>query len=208
MRRFFAQGRPRRPARPFPQSAPCPKRQPGQPQGTDHDRTRNHPGADCRAWAEARRICARAEHHRARADIYRTGHLFGDVERALFLQIVEEMAAHPAHHRTSGDLRAGRECGRGRYRRRAGGGLQDGKPQPPQLHRAASGRCHRRGRHFARCLHHGRAAHCGDECAQLRRAVASQDRASGQGRGRRRGRLRQCLWRADRGRRGAVPPRL
>ena len=38
------------------------------------------------------------------------------------------------------------------------GGLQDGDPQPPQLHRAVPGRGHRRRRHPARRLHHGRAA--------------------------------------------------
>jgi hypothetical protein len=65
------------------------------------------------------------------ADLHRTGHLFGDVERALFLQIVEEMAAHPAHHRAAGDLRAGRKRGRRGYRRWSGGHLQDGSHNHP-----------------------------------------------------------------------------
>ena len=46
--------------------------------------------------------------------------------------------------------------------------VQDGEPQPPELHRALSGRGHRRRRHPARRLHHGRAA---DRLPQ--RAVAS-----------------------------------
>ena len=57
-----------------------------------------------------------------------------------------------------GDPGAGRECRRHRYRRRAGGRLQDGEPQPSLLHRALSGRGDRRRRHPARRLHHGRAA--------------------------------------------------
>jgi hypothetical protein len=69
----------------------------------------------------------------------------------------------------------GRERRRRRYRRRAGGGLQDGEPQPPLLHRALPGRGDRRGRHPARRLHHGRAAHRGDERAELRRAGPPQD---------------------------------
>ena len=36
--------------------------------------------------------------------------------------------------------------------------LQDGEPQPSELHRALSGRGDRRRRHHARRLHHGRAA--------------------------------------------------
>ena len=41
-------------------------------------------------------------------------------------------------------------------------------PQPPQLHRALPGRGHRRGRHSARHLHHGRAPAGGDGFAALR----------------------------------------
>ena len=46
--------------------------------------------------------------------------------------------------------------------------VQDGEPQPPELHRALSGRGDRRRRHPARRVHHGRAA---DRLPQ--RAVAS-----------------------------------
>jgi hypothetical protein len=52
----------------------------------------------------------------ASAKFHRTGHLLGHVERALLLQIVEEMAADAADDRATGDLRAGRECRCCRYR--------------------------------------------------------------------------------------------
>ena len=42
-----------------------------------------------------------------------------------------------------GALRPGRERGRGRHRRRHGRRLQDGEPQPPELHRALPGCGHR-----------------------------------------------------------------
>ncbi len=64
----------------------------------------------------------------------------------------------------------GRERRRGRYRRRAGRHLQDGEPQPPELHRALPGRRHRRRRHPARRVHHGRAADRQPERAALRRS--------------------------------------
>ena len=105
------------------------------------------------------------------ADADRARHLLGDVERALLLQVVEEVAAHAADHRPAGDLRPRRERRRRRHRRRPGAGLQDGEPQPPLLHRALPGRGDRRRRHPARRLHHGRAADRGDE-----RAVASASR--------------------------------
>ena len=66
------------------------------------------------------------------------------------------------------DPGAGRERRRHRHRRRARLRVQDGEPQPPELHRALSGRGDRRRRHPARRLHHGRAA---DRLPQ--RAVAS-----------------------------------
>ena len=46
--------------------------------------------------------------------------------------------------------------------------VQDRIAQPSQLHRAVSGRGHRRRRHSARHLHHGRAAHRGAGFAALR----------------------------------------
>ena len=73
------------------------------------------------------------DHHRAR-------HRLGDVERALLLQILEEMAEDAADHRAPGHPGPGRKCRRHRYRRRPGHRLQDGEPQPSLLHRALSGR--------------------------------------------------------------------
>ena len=64
----------------------------------------------------------------------------------------------------------------------------------PVLHRALSGRGDRRGRHHARRLHHGRAAHRDDERAALRRAGPSQDPASGVGRGRRASAAMAIAW--------------
>jgi hypothetical protein len=52
---------------------------------------------DRRPRAETGRIRPDPRDHRARTDLHRAGHLLGDVERALFLQVLEEMAAHPAH---------------------------------------------------------------------------------------------------------------
>ncbi len=112
------------------------------------------------------------------------------------------MAAHAADDRPAGDPGSGRERRRGRHRRRRLRGLQDGEPQPPVLHRAVSGCGDRRRRHFARRLHHGRAADRGDERAALRRAGSSEDQTSGRGRRVRRRRLRQFLRRADGRRRG------
>ena len=43
--------------------------------------------------------------------------------------------------------------------------VQDGEPQPPELHRALSGRGDRRRRHPARRVHHGRAADRLPQCA-------------------------------------------
>ncbi len=74
---------------------------------------------------------------------------------------------------TAGRARApgpGENAGRGRHRRRAGVRLQDRVAQPPQRHRAVPGRGHRRRRHHARHLHHGRAAQsrCSTRCASAR----------------------------------------
>ena len=90
-----------------------------------------------------------------------------------------------------------RECRRDRHRRWIGHRLQDGKPQPSVLHRALSGRDDRGGRHPARCLHHGRAAHRRAQRPALRRAGPSAH-APACGRCRRRYRgLRQLVRRAD-----------
>ena len=73
-------------------------------------------------------------------------------------KILAHPSARAADQGAVGDPGAGRECRRDRHRRRPGGRVQDGEPQPPELHRAVSGRDHRRRRHLARRVHHGRAA--------------------------------------------------
>ena len=110
-----------------------------------------------------------------------------------------------AHQGALGDPGAGRERRRHRHRRRARLRVQDGEPQPPELHRALSGRDHRRRRHPARRLHHGRAADRLPQRAVVRRAVASEDAPARRRRGRGHRRLRQFLRRADGRRRGALP---
>ena len=85
------------------------------------------------------------------------------------------LAAAVADQGAVGDPRPGRERRRGRYRRRPGRRLQDGEPQPPELHRALPGRGDRRRRHPARRLHHGRAADRQPERAALRPARQPDD---------------------------------
>ena len=174
------------------------------PKGDGHGRTGDHRKPHRCAWPHGRGICDDSRYHRPRPLLHRTRHLLGDVERALLLQIVEEVVADAADRGAAGHLRARRERGRRRHRRRSGGGLQDGEPQPPQLHRALPGSGDRGGRHPARRLHHGCAPHRGDELAELRRALAPQDPPPRRGRGRGHRRLRQRLRRAHRGRRGEV----
>ena len=82
---------------------------------------------------------------------------------------------------TTGRARAAgarRERGHRRPRRRSRAGLQDREPQPPVVHRALPGRGHRRGRHPARHLHHGRAAHRHPRLAALRRPRRSARRGA------------------------------
>ena len=161
-----------------------------------------------RARADARRVPAAARHPRPRAVAHGARHLLGDVERALLLQVVARLAQDAAHQGPAGDPGPGRERRRGRHRRRRCRRLQDGEPQPPLLHRALPGCGHRRRRHHARRVHHGRAARRQPQCAALRRSEPSQDAPS---RGRRGGghrRLRQLHGRADGRRRDQLRPRL
>src|SRR6056297_2751973 len=65
----------------------------------------HHRRPDRRTRDQRRRIRRNPEHHGTRADLHGTRHLLCDVERALFLQVVEEMAAHPADRRPASDLR-------------------------------------------------------------------------------------------------------
>ena len=96
-----------------------------------------------------------------------------------------------------GHPRPRRKRRRGGDRRRAGGDLQDGKPQPPQLHRALSGRGDRRGRHSARRVHHGRPSHRQPERFALRQPGQCSDSADRGWCGARHRRLRQLRRRAD-----------
>ncbi len=95
---------------------------------------------------------------------------------------------------TTGPPRPGQgrrgKCRRHRHRRRLGHRLQDGIAQPPERGRAFPGRGHRRRRHPARHLHHGRAARLPDELAALRRYPARQGQLLDQPPPARRGRLR------------------
>ena len=107
---------------------------------------------------------------RPRAHLHGTRHLQRDVERALLLQELAHSFEEAAHAQQAGAARAGRERRHHRHRRRLRDRVQDRIAQSSQLHRAVSGRGHRRGRHSARHFHHGRAAHRGDGRAALRPA--------------------------------------
>src|SRR3546814_9863154 len=73
---------------------------------------------------------------RSLAEPHRTRHLFGHVVGALLLQVLAHPPRQAADRGPLGDPGPRRERGRDRYRRRAGRDLQDGKPQPPELHRS------------------------------------------------------------------------
>ena len=160
----------------------------------------DHARAGRRARAEHGRVRAHRAGHWPRTQPDRARHLLGDVERTLLLQVVPGVAAEAAHRGALGHLRAGGERRRGGYRRWPSGGLQDGEPQPPVVHRALSGGGDRRRRHPARRVHHGCKARSEPRCAPLRRAGPPQDPPSGSGRGRGHRRLWQLHRRADRGR--------
>ena len=96
-----------------------------------------------------------------------------------------------ADHRPARAAGAGRERRRRRHRRRPRRGLQDRVAQPSVVHRALSGRGHRRRRHHPRHLHHGRAADRADELAALRSARRSRRRPHPPHRRRRRRRHRR-----------------
>ena len=134
---------------PFPRRRPCTKERASLPEGKVHAGTGHHRRADRGTRHQARRIRADPADPEPRAHLYRAGHLLGHVERALFLQVIQDPPQGPAHQGPAGHLRPGRECGRGGHRRRPGGGLQDGEPQPPLLHRALPGCGDRRRRHPA-----------------------------------------------------------
>ena len=91
-----------------------------------------------RARAQGRRVRAHPRDPRPKADRRRTGDVFGDVERALQLQVLQGAPAllRRDHHREDADGDVGghrRERGRRRHRRRLGGHLQGRVAQPPVI---------------------------------------------------------------------------
>ena len=109
-----------------------------------------------------------ATSRRPRAHAHRTRHLQRHVERALLLQIFARASEAPAHAQPARAAGTGRERGHHRHRRRLGLRVQNRVAQPSQLHRAVSGRDHRRGRNPARHFHHGRKAGSSHGFAALR----------------------------------------
>jgi hypothetical protein len=171
-------------------------------------RASDHPRADCPARPQARRVRAHPQADRPRAELHRARHLLGDVERALLVQILENPSAHAADQCAVGDPGTGRKRRCHRHRRRPRRRIQDGEPQPPELHRALPGRSDRRRRHLARRLHHGRPPDRLPQRAVLRRPAPSENAAPGFGCRRRDRRLRQFLRRAHGRRRSAFPSPL
>ena len=139
-------------------------------------RTQDHARTRRRARAQARRVQAPARTDRPHADADRARHLLGDVERALLVQVLQGASAHAADQGPARHPGPRRECRRHRHRRWLRLRVQDGEPQPPELHRALSGRGDRRRRHPARRVHHGGAADRLPQRALLRRAGALRRR--------------------------------
>ncbi|MCZ7653007.1 MAG: phosphoribosylformylglycinamidine synthase subunit PurL [Thermoanaerobaculia bacterium] len=144
-------------------------------------------GAGARPRARRRGVRAAGEAARAHPDLDRARDHLRPLVRALLVQVVEGLPARVPDERSARPPGPRRERRRRRHRPRLGGGLQDGEPQPPELHRAVPGCGHRRGRHPARRLHHGRAPHRLHGLAALRGhrraadAVARRRRGAGVG---------------------------
>ena len=134
------------------------------------------------ARPEARRVRAHPQHPRPPPHQRRARDVLGHVERALLLQVVEDL---PAPVRQEGHARDeaapdgghGRERRRARHRRGLGGHVQDRVAQPPELHRAVPGRRDRRRRHRARHHLDGRAPGRRHGRAALRRHRPPRHRA-------------------------------
>ena len=118
------------------------------------------------------------EHPEARAHPDGTRHLQRDVERALQLQELTRPPETPADERAGRPAGPGRERRHHRHRRRPGRCFQDRIAQSSVLHRAVSGRRHRRRRHSSRHLHDGRAAHRRHEQPALRAAATARRTAA------------------------------
>ncbi len=174
----------------------------------DGGRQQRYLDAGGRPWPHRRGARARLCDPRACAQHDRARHLFGHVERALLLQIVEDLAQDLADDRPAGDLRPRRECRGRRHRRRRRGRLQDREPQPPVLYRALPGGGDRGRRHPARRVHDGCQADRDPRFLALWRPRPPAHPPSSR-RGRRRDRrLRQLRRRADGWRRVRVRRRL
>src|SRR5271166_4894482 len=98
-----------------------------------------HPCPCCGTRADRGGVRPRGRNSRAYAEYDRARHLFGDVERALLVQIIEGLAQDLADHGAARHLRPRRERRRCRHRRRRRGRVQNREPQSPLLHRAPSG---------------------------------------------------------------------
>ena len=143
-----------------------------------------------------------------RPTVRRAGHVLGDVERALLVQVVQGAPAQfgelPAETPTAAAGRHRRERRRRRHRPGLGGHLQGRVAQPPLVRRALPGCRHRRRRHRPRHPGHGRPADRGDGPAAVRPARRSRHRPGAARRGGRRRRLRQLPGAAEHRRRGGV----
>ena len=192
-----------RPAGPFAMR-PWPMRRPSC-QRECHDRTRHHAGTGRRARAEARRIRAAAGHHRAACRRF--------TELGIFSAMWNEHCSYKSSKKWLRTLpTTGPQviCGPGEN----AGVVDIGDGQAvifkmeshnhPSYIEPHQGAATGVGGILRDVFTMGARPIAAMNALSLRRAVASQDRASGQGRGRGRRRLWQCLWRADRGRRGAV----
>src|SRR5450759_1132654 len=78
-----------------PPPQPSPTRGEGE-EKNDPQLTENHPRTGCRARPQAGRVSARARPDRPRTEPDRARHFFGDVERALLVQVLQSASAHAA----------------------------------------------------------------------------------------------------------------
>ena len=190
-------------------SRPLYQRHPARPQ---HDRLRpnpsRQPGPGPRVRPQRRRIRQGPGDHGPHADPHRARRVQRHVVGALQLQVVPRLAAPASDQAPLGDPWPRGECRRGGHRRRAGRRVQDGIAQPSQLHRAVPGRRHRRRRHPARRVHHGRAADRQPERAAVRLARPSAHQGDRRWCGARHRRLRQLRRRPHGRGRGQFSPRL
>ena len=135
--------------------------------------------------------------------LHRARHLLGDVERALLVQILEEVAAHAADHRAARHPGTGRECRRGRHRRRRLAVVfKMESHNHPSYIEPYQGAATGVGGILRDVFTMGARPIAAHERAALRRARPSEDPPSRRRRRRRHRRLRQFLRRADGRRRG------